>query len=45
MKSTYFFPIALFILLALFFTGLPDLRHCALPGRSRCQRRIGKVLE
>lgn len=43
MKGTYLFPIALFVLLTMFFTGLPDLRRCALPGRSSCQRRIGRA--
>lgn len=43
MKGTYFFPIALFALLTVFYACLPNLRYCALPGRSTCQRRIARA--
>ncbi len=43
MKITYLLPIALFILLALFFLGLPDLRRCALPEGGRCPRTLDRV--
>lgn len=43
MKSTYFFPIVVFILLTCFFAALPNLRHCALPRQSHCARRIGWI--
>ena len=43
MKGTYFFPIVLFVLLTVFYAALPNLRHCALPGRSSCARRIGRA--
>ncbi len=43
MKITYLLPIALFILLALFFLGLPDLRRCALPGGGRCPHTLDRV--
>lgn len=42
MKGTYFFPIIIFALLTVFYAALPNLRHCALPGRSSCERRIGR---
>ena len=43
MKITYLLPIALFILLAVFFLGLPDLRRCALPGSGRCSHALDRV--
>lgn len=43
MKATYLLPITLFILLALFFLGLPDLRRCTLPGAARCARALDRV--
>ncbi len=43
MKITYLLPIALFILLAVFFLGLPDLRRCALPGSGRCPHALDRV--
>lgn len=43
MKSAYLFPIALFILLGIFFLGLPDLRRCTLPRNGECSRRIDRV--
>lgn len=43
MKSSYFFPIAVFILLTIFFAALPDLRRCTLPRQSHCSRRIGRI--
>ncbi len=43
MKATYLLPITLFILLAVFFLGLPDLRRCTLPGGARCARTLDRV--
>ena len=43
MKITYLLPVALLILLALFFLGLPDLRRCALPGAARCARSLDRT--
>lgn len=43
MKITYLLPIALFILLALFFLGLPDLRRCALPRGGCCPHTLDRV--
>lgn len=41
MKITYFFPTALFLLLAAFYLFTPDLRHCAAPCCGE-KRRIDK---
>lgn len=43
MKATYLLPITVFILLAIFFLGLPDLRRCTLPGAARCARALDRV--
>lgn len=43
MKATYLFPIALFILLGIFFLGLPDLKRCTLPREGECSHRIDRV--
>ncbi len=43
MKATYLLPITVFILLAIFFLGLPDLRRCNLPGAARCSRALDRV--
>lgn len=43
MKITYLMPIALFVLLAIFFMGLPDLRRCRLPGGGGCPRGLDRV--
>lgn len=43
MKATYLLPITVFILLAIFFLGLPDLRRCTLPSAARCARTLDRV--
>lgn len=43
MKTAYYLVIAVFVLLALFMTGLPNLNICLLPRESRCDRRIGRA--
>lgn len=43
MKITYLMPVTLFILLAVFFLGLPRLRTCELPGRAGCAKRLDRI--
>ena len=43
MKITYLMPVTLFILLAVFFLGLPRLRMCELPGRAGCAKRLDRI--
>lgn len=43
MKATYLLPITLFILLGIFFLGLPDLKRCTLPSGARCTRALDRV--
>lgn len=42
MKITYIFPIALFLLLTLFFISLPDLRSCRLPSQEKGRTSIDR---
>ena len=43
MKITYLLPASLFLLIIVFFLGLPNLRHCKLPGQALCQRGLDRV--
>ena len=43
MKITYLMPVTLFILLAVFFLGLPRLSTCELPGRAGCAKRLDRI--
>lgn len=44
MKITYVLPISLFVLIFVFFLGLPDLRRCALPDADgKCSRALGRT--
>lgn len=42
MKITYIFPLALFLLLTLFFISLPNLRTCRLPSHEKGRTAIGR---
>ena len=42
MKITYFFPIALFLLLALFYISLPNLKSCRLPSDDKGSTKIDR---
>lgn len=39
MKTVYFFPVLLFLFLAVVLLSLPDLRSCPLPSHCRSERR------
>lgn len=43
MKATYLLPIALFLLLSVFFLGLPNLKYCTLPRDEKCPRALTRA--